>query len=169
MEWLNLSILSSSRAVAANIHQWASHTMARASSHEPCFRSLKWSYIVWTLAWNLAWGSSQEVPTRVHLSSSSGCVGTHLHQRHSLTESRISQWRLSSISSSHGLILGDLCSCYMSCYISAISFLVDPGPMNSTADGSVPRSHSREGSHQSQQIAQSYSFLLGAAACKKIL
>ena len=151
-EWLNLSVLSSSGATAANAHQWASHAMASASSHDPSFKSLKWSYMAWTLSWNLAHGSDLEVPVGLCLSLSSGWVHSHLCWRHSFTEFRISWWMFSSISAAQGLLPGDLCSWYMSFYTFLISSLVNPGPVSSMADGSASKSlvDIHPGRHQCQ-------------------
>ena len=104
---LNLLILSSSRAAAANTHWWTSHTMARALSQDPSFHSLKWLYMVQALLWNLAHGSGLEVLVGVCLSLSSGWVHSHPHWRHSLMESRIS-WQTFSISTSQGFLPGNL-------------------------------------------------------------
>ena len=157
--WLNLLILSSSRATAANIHQWVSHTMARASSHDPSFKSLKWPYMVWTLSCNLACRSGLKVPPGLHLGSSSSWAHPCLCQRHSWTEFRISWWTFSSISASQGFLPGNLCSWYTSLNTPCISSLVKLKPMSSTADDSTSRSHSGEGCQQPWQMAQSCSFL----------
>ena len=73
--WLNLSILLSSRAAAANACQWASCAMARASSHDPSFKSLNgctWHRPypgLWPtgLAWRYQWGSASVSPLAGHV------------------------------------------------------------------------------------------------------
>ena len=143
--------------------------MARASSQDPSFKSLKWLYVVWALSWNLAHRSGLEVPAGLYLGLSSGWAHSHLCQRHSLTESRISWWTLSSISASQGFLPGNLRSWYTSLCIPQISSVFNLGPMSSMADGSTSRSCSGKGCHQPWQMAWSCSFLQVATAGKNIL
>ena len=89
---------------------------ARASSHHPSFKSLKWLYVAQTLSWNSAHRFGLGVLAGLCLSISSGWVHSHLCQRCSLMESSISWQTLSSVSASQGLLLGSLCSWYMSLY-----------------------------------------------------
>ena len=86
-----------------------------------------------------------------------------------LMEFRISWQICSSISSSQGVLLGNLHSWYISLYTPLISSLVDLGPMSSMADGSMLMSHSGKGYHWPWWMAQSCSFLLMFTACKNIL
>ena len=168
-EWLSLSIFSSSKAVATNTHQWASHITTRASSHDPSLTSLKWLYVVWILSQNSTCGSGLEVPAGLCLSLSSGRAWFCLCWRHSLMESRNSWQIFSSISASQRLLPGNLHSWYISLYTPLIFSLVDLGPTSSMADGSALRPCPAEGCHQLQQMAQSCSFLPVAAACRNIL
>ena len=143
--------------------------MARASSHDPSFKSLKWSNMVWTLSLNLACRSGLEVPAGLCLSLSSGWAHSPLCWRHSLMEPRISWWTLSSISASQGFLPGDICSWYTLLYTPLISSLADLGPVSSMVDDSTSTSHSGKGCHWPQQMALSCSFLPVAAVCENIL
>ena len=80
-----------------------------------------------TIAWNSAGRSSLEVPVGLCLCLYSSGAHFCLCLRCSLTEFRISWQVLSSISSSQGLLLGDICSWYMSLYTPLISSLVAQG------------------------------------------
>ena len=133
------------------------------------FKSLKWSYVAWTLSWNSAHGSGLEVLMGICLSLSSCWAHFCLSWRHSLMESRISWQTLSSISASEGFLPGNLHSWYTSLYTPLISSWVNLGPMTWTADDSTPRSCSGEACHWPQWMAWSCSFLPVAITCKNIL
>ena len=165
IEQFSLSIFSSSKAMAANAHQEASCTTARAFSHHPSLTSLKGSYVVWILSWNLASWSGLEVPAGLYLSLSSGLAWSHLCWRHSLMESRISWQIFSSISASQGLLPGDLCSWYTSLYTPLISSLVDLRQMSWMVNCSEFQSDQGKGSHRPWQMAWSCSFLPVAWTC----
>ena len=159
--WVNLSMLSSSRAAASNAHQWAFCAMARDSTHYPSFKFsktviygvdpiLEFGPWIWpggaggVLPQSLLWLGAFLPKPEAFLNGVQNFLADPLLHLH------ITRWPP---------------SWYTSLYTPLISSLVNLGPMSSMADDSTSRSHSGKGCPWPQQMAQSCSFLLVTTSC----
>ena len=153
MEQLIHAIFSSSFATATRACQWTSLTRAIILLYKSCFAAVNFMYVWQLAAANSIRGSGQGTSASDCLHFPSGCVDSHLSQRHSLMESRISLQRWSLVASLHQPFPGSLQSWNTSWYRSSISSWMWLGQTSSMAVGSVPRSHLGDGSLWSWWIA----------------